>query len=241
MNQKKYRLLLADDEDNILNSMQRYISTHSDRFEIYCAHNGQEAMDCIVRHHPDIMILDVRMPVKTGLEVMREAKEMELCPKTIILSGYDTFSFAQQALRMGAVDYLLKPASSKQILEVLDRALGQVELQEEEEEVNPLITRAIEYMKAHMEEDLSLARVAGEVGISAAYLSTLFTQSMGTGFVDYLSQIRIEAACGYMHDERKKVYEIAFLVGFHDEKYFSRVFRKLTGRTPSEYRKEISH
>ena len=221
--------------------MEHYISTHSNRFErIYCARNGQEALDLIIRYHPDVMILDVRMPVMSGLEVMREAKGMGLCPKTIILSGYDTFSFAQQALRMGAVDYLVKPASSRQLLEILDRTLGQTDQQVQTVELNPMIVRAVEYMKAHMREDLSLARVAHEAGISAAYLSTLFTQNLGMGFVDYLNQIRIETACGYMHDERKKVYEIAFLVGFHDEKYFSRVFRKQTGMSPSEYRKEIA-
>lgn len=220
--------------------MEHYISSHSDRFErIYCAINGQQALDLIVRHHPDIMILDIRMPAMTGLEVMREALEMKICPKTIILSGYDTFSFAQQALRMGAVDYLLKPASSSQILELLERTLGPEEMEIGEDTLNPVIQRATEYMKSHMDEDIGLVRVAEEVGISPSYLSTLFTQNLNLGFVDYLNQIRIEAACSYMHDERKKVYEIAFMVGFHDEKYFSRVFRKQTGKTPSEYRKEV--
>ena len=220
--------------------MEHYISSHSGRFErIYCAINGQQALDLIVRHHPDIMILDIRMPAMTGLEVMREALEMKICPKTIILSGYDTFSFAQQALRMGAVDYLLKPASSSQILELLERTLGPEEMEIGEDTLNPVIQRATEYMKSHMDEDIGLVRVAEEVGISPSYLSTLFTQNLNLGFVDYLNQIRIEAACSYMHDERKKVYEIAFMVGFHDEKYFSRVFRKQTGKTPSEYRKEV--
>ena len=75
MGQKKYRLLIADDEENILRSMQRYISNHSELFEkIYCARNGQEAMDLIVSHHPDVMIMDIRMPVMSGLEVMKKAK-----------------------------------------------------------------------------------------------------------------------------------------------------------------------
>ena len=239
----KYSLLIADDEENILNSMERYIRSHSECFRrIYCAHDGQETLDMIVKHHPDIMLLDVKMPVKSGLEVMREALEMELCPKTIILSGYDTFAYAQQALRMGAVDYLLKPASSKQILDILEKTLGAVSGEihsDKTPDINPLIGRAIEYMKAHMSEDINLIRVAEEVSLSPAYFSSLFMQNVGMGFIDYLNKIRIEAACGYMHDERKKVYEIAFLVGFHDEKYFSRVFRKITGKTPSEYKKEI--
>lgn len=104
---------------------------------------------------------------------------------------------------------------------------------------DPTIRRAVRYIRDNLSEDLSLTEVSGYAGISASYFSTLFTQTMGLGFVEYLNRARIEAACAYMHDPKMKVYEIAYQVGFRDEKYFSKVFRKETGMTPSQYRKSI--
>lgn len=111
------KLLIAEDEDMIRNGMEKYIRLHTDRFEkIYLARNGQEALDIIFQYEPDIMLLDVQMPVRTGIEVMQEAKRAKRLPRTIILSGYEEFKYAQQALRLGAVDYLLKPSRSSDIL-----------------------------------------------------------------------------------------------------------------------------
>lgn len=245
MKEKKVKLLIADDEENILNRMSKYIQNHMDCFSnIYTASNGLEALDIIYRHRPEVMLLDVQMPVKDGLEVMKEAKKQGLCPKTIILSGYDSFSYAQKAIRLGAVDYLLKPCRSTEICESLRQVLN-LEEKEKTEEKGPdksehlSVKAAQEYIKEHLTEDLSLKLVADKVGVSTAYLSTLFSQYLGCGFIDYLNKTRIEYACNYMQDGGMKIYEIAFQAGFHDEKYFSRVFKKVTGQSPSEYRRML--
>lgn len=69
------RLLIAEDEDMIRNGIEKYIRLHTDRFaQIYTAQNGQEALDIIFQSRPDIMLLDVQMPLKDGIEVMKEAK-----------------------------------------------------------------------------------------------------------------------------------------------------------------------
>ena len=73
-------------------------------------------------------------------------------------------------------------------------------------------------------EELTLQRIADEVGISAGYLSTLFPKYLGCGYIDYLNQIRIRRACGYLKQNYLKTYQIAHAVGYQDEKYFSRVF-----------------
>ncbi|MBO5291872.1 MAG: response regulator [Lachnospiraceae bacterium] len=244
---RKYRLLIADDEENILNGMRKFIESRMTVFEqIYCAVDGQEALDIIYRHHPDIMLLDVQMPGKSGLDVLKEAKEAGVCPKTIILSGYDSFHYAQQALRYGVIDYLLKPCRSTEILEKLETAAKMLEGNTEETakkgkelEGNYLVNSAVEYMRENLAESLNLTNVAEQIGVSPAYLSTLFSQQLGCCFIDYLNQIRIDCACQYMHDKRMKIYEVAFKVGFHDEKYFSKVFRKVTGVSPSDYKNSL--
>lgn len=238
------KLLIADDEDVIRNGIAKYVQLHTDRFDkIYLASNGQEAIEMIFRDKPDIMLLDVQMPLKDGIEVMQEAKRAGILPCTLILSGYDEFRYCQQAIRFGAKDYLLKPVRSSDILKKLNEAADEVfgvekpVIEEAAGEKNRLVEMAKEYMVEHYFENLSLVDVAQKVGITAGYLSTLFSQKMDKGFVDYLNELRIDHACTYLQQNYLKTYEIAYKVGFNDEKYFSKVFKKITGQSPSEYRK----
>ncbi|MCD8217889.1 MAG: response regulator [Clostridiales bacterium] len=241
------KLLIADDEDMIRRGVAKYLQLHSDRFtHIYEAENGQEAIDIILKYHPDMMLLDVQMPLKTGLDVMHEAERAGLRPVTIILSGYDEFLYAQQALKFGAKEYFLKPVRAADILACLNRLADDcVDAEQSENEAAPreqelpLVTAAREYIKEHYTEKISLTEVAEKLGISGGYLSTLFNQNMHCGFVDYLNEIRIDHACSYLEQNYLKNYEIAHKVGFQDEKYFTKVFKKIRGVTPKEYRNKI--
>ena len=239
------KLLIADDEDPIRNGIAKYIQLHTDRFDkIYLAANGREALDTIFRAKPDIMFLDVKMPMMTGIEVMQEARRADALPYTMILSAYEEFKYCQQALRLGAREYLLKPVRSSGLLQMANRAADELFGGEEEiqidsaEEKNVLVELAREYVEEHYYENLMLTDVAQKAGISAGYLSTLFQRQLSRGFVDYLNEIRIEHACAYLRQNYLKTYEIAYKVGFRDEKYFSRVFKKIKGLSPSEYRKQ---
>lgn len=238
------KLLIADDEDTIRNGIAKYIQLHTDRFDkIYLAANGQEALEIIFRMKPDIMLLDVQMPLKDGIEVMQEAKRAGILPYTVILSAYDEFRYCQQALRLGAREYLLKPVRSSDILQRVNHAADELFGTAENgstgraEEKNSIVELAKEYVEEHYYENIMLADVAQKVGISQGYLSTLFQKQLSKGFVDYLNEIRIEHACTYLRQNSLKTYEIAYKVGFKDEKYFSKVFKKITGQSPSEYRK----
>lgn len=238
------KLLIADDEDTIRNGMFRYIQLHTDRFEkIYLAENGEKALDIIMRFRPDIVLLDVQMPYRTGIDVMKEMDRVGIKIPVIILSGYDEFEYARQALILGTKDYLLKPCRSSEILarihEIADEFYGrQQEMEEVSTTDNPFVSRATDYIKEHYFEYINLESVAENVGISSGYLSTLFTSNLGVSFVDYLNGIRIEHACTYLRQNFLKTYEVAYKVGFKDEKYFSKVFKKMKNVSPSEYRRQ---
>lgn len=242
------KLLIADDEDMIRKGVAKYLKLHTDRFsKIYEAENGQEAIDLTLRYQPDMLLLDVQMPGKTGLDVMKEVEKAGLEPVIVILSGYDAFTYAQQAVRYGAKDYLLKPVRAADILntlnELADKYIGREEdlIEEEKEATNPLVREATEYMQENYAKDLSLTEVAEHLRISTGYLSTLMNQSLGCGFVDYLNQVRVDRACCYLEQNQLKNYEVAYKVGFNDEKYFSKVFKKIKGMTPKEYRMSSKH
>ena len=240
------KLLVADDEEVIRRGVAKYIRLHTDRFDkIYEAENGQEAIDLLLKYQPDILLLDVQMPLKNGLDVMKEAERAGLHPIVVILSGYDEFKYAQQALRFGAKEYLQKPSRAADILKCLNRlvddSLGLEEpcVQEEENGTNQLVKRAKEYIAEHYMENITLSDTAEILGITGGYLSTLFQKSLQCGFIDYLNRVRIERACCYLEQNYFKTYEIAYKVGFRDEKYFSKVFKKVMGMSPKEYRMSV--
>lgn len=238
------KILIAEDEDIIRKGVAKYLKLHTDRFGIiYEADNGQDAFDIIVKHQPDIVLLDIQMPKMDGITVMQKTAKLNQNSLFVILSGYDEFKYAQQALHYGAREYLLKPVRASDILACLNKLADKyidteektIEENESEESV-PFVKEAKEYVEEHYTENLTVKEVANIIGISSGYLSTMFNQSMGQSFVDYLNQLKINHACAYLEQNYLKVYEIAYKVGFQDEKYFTKVFKKIKGITQKEYR-----
>ena len=110
------------------------------------------------------------------------------------------------------------------------------DVEDEKDQANHFVREAQEYISEHYAEDILQSEVAEKLGISGSYLSTLFSQNLNCKFVDYLNQVRIERACTYLKQNFLKTYEIAYRVGFKDEKYFSKVFKRIKGVSPKEYR-----
>ncbi|MCR4694356.1 MAG: response regulator [Pseudobutyrivibrio sp.] len=245
------KLLIADDEDSIRHGVSKYISMHTDIFDkIYEAADGGQALDIIIGNQPEVLIIDVQMPIMNGLDVMKKAAQSNLHPLTIILSGYDEFSYAQKAMKLGAKEYLLKPVRAKEILESIENICNEAfgigakkeedivkKSPEEKTSGDRFALMAHEYLVEHFREDIWQAGVAELLGISSSYLSTAFVKKYGNSFSDELNKIRVERACPYLLQTDMKTYEVAFKVGFKDEKYFSKTFKKYTGQNPREYRK----
>ncbi len=103
-----------------------------------------------------------------------------------------------------------------------------------------VVNNALKHMEENYAEDLSLESVAQKVFVSAGYLSTIFKQVLQKNFVDSLHEIRIQKAKERLRDYHDKIYEVAVAVGYKDEKYFSQIFKKITGMTPNQYRDSVS-
>jgi two-component system response regulator YesN len=102
-----------------------------------------------------------------------------------------------------------------------------------------VIQEAKRYIQNNLSEDLTLNRVSSKVYMSPAYFSTVFKIKTGVNFSDYLTKVRMEAAVHYMSDRTRKTYEIAESLGYKNPRYFSDVFRKYYGMTPSAFRDKI--
>jgi AraC-like DNA-binding protein len=103
----------------------------------------------------------------------------------------------------------------------------------------PVITRAKEYIQEHQAEELSLGQVAKAVNTSTFYFCKLFRKAMGINFTDYVSRVRVEKAKNLLLNPNLRVSEIAFEVGFQSLTHFNRVFKKILGQSPTEYRSQL--
>ena len=103
----------------------------------------------------------------------------------------------------------------------------------------PVITRAKEYIAAHQEEALSLGAVAKAVNTSTFYFCKLFKKATGLNFTDYVSRVRVEKAKNLLLNPNARVSEVAYEVGFQSLTHFNRVFRKVVGESPTEFRERL--
>ncbi|HET7658182.1 MAG TPA: AraC family transcriptional regulator, partial [Bacillales bacterium] len=107
------------------------------------------------------------------------------------------------------------------------------------ERASGFLRKAQVYIDKHFGAAVSLEDVAEHVGLSAYYFSKLFKEQSGTTFIDYLTEVRIRRGKQLLQETRMSLKEICYEVGYRDPNYFSRVFKKITGRTPSDYRSSI--
>ena len=103
----------------------------------------------------------------------------------------------------------------------------------------PVITRAKQYIHENQTEDLSLAKVAKAVNMSSFYFCKMFKKVMGVNFTDYVSRVRMEKAKNLLLNPNLRISEIAFAVGFQSLTHFNRVFKKILGQSPTEYRRQL--
>ncbi len=104
------------------------------------------------------------------------------------------------------------------------------------EKSSKIVKNAAEYISQHFSEDISLASVAEKLHVNTSYLSTLFRQVTGMTFKEHLNRVRIEEAARLLSNTDYPVMEIAIACGYKDQSYFTKVFKKLTGLTPKQYR-----
>ena len=123
-----YKVLLVDDEEMVTQGLSRFVPWAELGFQVIgTALSADKALEFLSRNPTDLVITDVIMPVKTGLDLIEEINRQYPAVKTVILSGYSDFAYAQQALRLGAMDYLTKPINFTAIREVLARVREKLE------------------------------------------------------------------------------------------------------------------
>ncbi|WP_433946771.1 response regulator transcription factor [Paenibacillus sp. SN-8-1] len=380
-------ILIADDERAIREGIRRTIEQICPDYTVHLAASTAEAVQIMGGHRIDIVLTDILMPGMNGLEFMKISKHRYPLVKWVVISAHSEFSYAQEAVRLGARDYLLKPIGKKRLVELIENLqteirqdserlreeeklrrnlkflhegilrrmassldtgnldvqsfkleypefylvmvqlqgaeshhalehfivenvlselidtsgkgfvisldsnclLGLVVLNEDLDVFNGLIKghlthylkipfhiavsglnkefgtipqmivqmkqasavqsikpvkgsgeksidEALEYIREHYNEELSLERVASVVYLNPAYFSQLFKLKTGQGYKDYVISLRLEQAKKLLLNPNLRLAEIAQRIGYQDMRHFTQVFRRKFGLTPTEFR-----
>jgi len=249
-----YRILIIEDEELIRKGM-RYAT---DFEQLGCvvvgeASNGEEGVEKIRELLPDILITDINMPLKTGIDMLKETSEYGY--SAIVISGYDEFEYAREAMKYGVSEYLLKPIDPDELKEALDRAKLQRDMRRRYNTVkqqenalvhtsvlhdyssieDQVVEKMIAYIRKHYGHKIIMADLSQELNYSEALLNRRFKEYTSYTFNDYLNRYRIQKAIELMKENTHYLYDIAVLCGFSDYKYFSTVFRKYVDCSPNEF------
>ena len=175
------------------------------------------------------------MPKMSGLELAEKLRISSPDTKLIILSGFAEFEYAKKAITLNVLSYLLKPINIEELEDIIDKIAREVS---EPPPQNVLLEKAKYYIKNNYGKPLSVQDVADYLGRNPNYFSHIFKKEENISFVDYLNQIRIKQAQRLLTTTTLLTYEISEQVGYTDYRYFTQVFKKNTGMSPTDYRKK---
>lgn len=246
-----YQVIIADDEYFLRKELKLTVPWEEHGFElIYAAKDGIDAKEAVLKYKPHLLITDIKMPRMDGLSLVKELRELDALSglKIIIISGFNEFDFVLEALRLGVIDFLLKPINDDHLVRNLEKIKNQLDSQNisEEEELtsklnkadtgNIYVKKAQAYIEKNYKKDIVVKEVAEYLNISESYLSKLFVRVLDMRFSEYVNYYKIIMSIDLLKENRLKIHEIAYEVGFNDYKYYSSVFKKVIGLTPTEYR-----
>ena len=214
------KVLVVEDEPYVRRGIVLSVDwTALDCFVVGEAANGEGGYDAALKFQPNIIITDIRMPKMDG-----------------------------NALHYGAADYLLKPFHDGELEQVIvsihsrlmarqgNAAESLPALQLKKGDKSKYVMESLAYIAGHYNDpDIGVGSIAANAGISEGYLCHIFKKETNYTLMEYLSQYRMHVAMQLLRDCRVKIYEVAAQVGYRDIAYFSSMFRKIVGVTPSEY------
>lgn len=240
-------VLITDDEESARIAI-RYLANFEEYGieKVFEASNGRYAKQILQDNPIDLLLTDICMPMQDGISLMKWVREKYPNIKIIVISGHQNFDYALQAIRNEAMDYLLKPIDPNRLNTLIQNAIYQVkESQSRNSELTDAEVKGSDqnfemlkdYILKNYTEPISLDEIADRFGFNASYISRRFKQKFGIGVTGYVTELRINKAKEMLIATDYKIYEIARLLGYSDEKYFSRVFSKSVGISPSGFRK----
>jgi two-component system response regulator YesN len=244
-----YRLLIVDDEEDIRRGLAELFPWAEIGFEVAgTAENGQQAFELVTAGGVDAVLSDIRMPVMSGVELAKALGEAGLTVPVVFLSAYRDFSYARQALQYGVRDYVLKPTDYADLRSVFTK------LKREMDRGRPSATGArgagraamggdpfVSAVCGYVERDCAHASLKGAariVGMNPQYVSRLYRERTGENFHVFLARTRMEEAARLLRSGGYRAYEVSEMVGYSNQKNFTRAFKRHFGAGPAAFRRK---
>lgn len=248
----KKRILIVDDDKSICNALTLMLNQL--KFNVDLSMAGRNGLEKIDNNKYDLIILDYNLPDIDGLGVLKEIRKTKKRLPVIFMTGYGSEKIAIHAFKLGIDDYFIKPYSFKKIAESVAEILDAVNEHEtnyksklsepadinSDVESSPDVYRAVKYIKENYDSQTSLDKISKVAALSRSHFMYKFKEVMGTTFKEYLNQIRTMKAKEMLCRSELSISEITYAVGFSSLRQFERAFKKISGTSPTEYRREKS-
>lgn len=247
------KIVIADDEYLERDVFKRVISGIDGARVVGEGNCGRLAVELCAAMRPDLVFVNCGMG---GIDGFEAAKRIRRANKeiTIVMTSASERNFSLRRLNELEInDFLLKPIRPSRLENTIRKYLRKG-LLADAETIPPRkkknlrfypnqimckeITRALIYIDNNYNRDISLQSAAELVSLSSYYFSRLFKKEVGVNFSDFLKLKRLNSAKRMLADTDKSIMEISLSVGYQEQSYFSKVFKKATGQTPRDYRKQ---
>ena len=228
-------ILIIEDEERSREALIRKIRQYlGNGIEVDVAGNGLKGVKRAMVLHPDLIFMDVEMPVMDGLEASVIINRQLSTARIVFLTAYDKFQYVVEAMRSGAKDYLLKPVQENELHRILNVYIGKS--RDKESRPETFETALDVWLEHHYAESLNMEVAATAVGMTTPYFSKKVKAVTGVNFSEHLANRRMDRAKEYLRTTELPIAEISAKVGYVDSRHFTKVFKKRTGMTPGSYR-----
>jgi YesN/AraC family two-component response regulator len=251
---------VVEDDPEIIELHRTYLS---ERFLVDIESLGVNAIRYLQKKKTiDLALIDLMLPDISGIDVLREIKKLMPFVPTIIVTAFGSEDVAVKAFRCGARDYIRKPFDYDELIEriifclslnVIDQVKNRTALVNESEPVPPAgtprgqaaiktqhIHRALHFIHNNYATNISLGQVAQTVRLSRYHFSRLFKEITGLTYQSYVNRVRIEQAKKMLNDDALSVTDAGYAVGYSDLTHFERIFKKIVGSNPTQFRRRAS-
>ncbi|WP_418723766.1 helix-turn-helix domain-containing protein [Dysosmobacter sp.] len=221
-----------------------------EKYTILTARTGAAALRTARQHAPELILLDVLLPDMDGIDMIQELRGFLPQSCISILTACTNFFCAQRAIGLRVFEYMLKPVKPGDLSAVLHGMAASAEERSAsggggvpaaaasgQTGKSGFIQESLRYIQTYYKDRLTLQDVAGRVYVSAQYFSRMFKKEVGMSFTEYITVLRVRAACGMLERTDYPVYRISAECGFSDPAYFNRIFLQHMNITPQRYRR----
>ena len=246
-----YKLVIVEDDLHIRTGLSNFFPWNELGFEMVKSfENGMDALSFLTNPASpvvDVVMTDIRMPVVDGLKLAHLLNKSNHPAQVIILTAYRNFDYAQEAIKLGIKNYIVKSTKYDELVTAFRDIKTQLDKKNwaaQDTAPRPEIpangqeqmARILRFIESDI-KNATLQSVAHQFSMNPVYFSQYFKKYNNMNFIGYILQKKMEIAAKRLGLEKQSVAEVSDLLGYSSEKNFSRAFKKYYGVSPSQYRR----